>query len=152
MSWDRSLDIFKKDLKEYLESKPKELVDQANLVVKSREFQQLIQHSLNNNHSFRNMVKFYNMPAPFLKGSFTWKIDSVLEKRDLFSVEVIKVAHNPTFWAKVEVEARFDILLSYWAKGKQKHTVGVEAKIPIYIDLRFSDEINDLYFDYLSDI
>tara|TARA_B100000073_G_scaffold347626_2_gene362598 strand:- start:648 stop:1106 length:459 start_codon:yes stop_codon:yes gene_type:complete len=152
MNWDRSLEIFKMDLEDYLESKPKELVDQANLGINSTGFLHLIRYALNNSNYKGGVVKLYNMPAPFLKGSFTWKIDSVLEKRDLFSVEVVEVVHNPTFRAKVEVVVRFDILLSYWAKGKQKHTVGVETKIPIYIDLRFSDEINDLYFDYLSDI
>tara|TARA_B100000424_G_C22891604_1_gene474297 strand:- start:463 stop:915 length:453 start_codon:yes stop_codon:yes gene_type:complete len=150
MSWDRSLDIFKMELVDYLYSKPKELVDQANLGINSTGFLRLIRYSLNNNNN--KTIKLYNMPAPFLKGSFTWKIDSVLEKRDLTRIKVVEVAHNPTFQAKAEVVVRFDILLSYWAKGKQKHTVGVEAKIPINIDLRFSDEVNDLYFDYLSDL
>ena len=156
MGWDRSLKIFKIDLTKYLSTTPDELLDLVREHINSHDFSMEVYYAMgcpSGHKNYKNgKFEFLNFPVPTLTRSFTWKFDSKLDGRDIFFIRVIEIKHKPTFEAELEVGVSIDILLSYWANRKQMHPIVLKTKIPIFIDLSFSDEINNLYFDYLSDI
>ena len=156
MRWalNRSLRILSNELEAYLITFPRELISRVEEIVDSNEFKKEVGYALNYpdgpNFYQNGRFNFINLPVPQLRGSFTWRIDSVDRRLHFISVTDLKEA--PTFQAEVEVGISFEMTLAYYANRKALHTISVETKIPISLDLSFSDKINDIYFDHLSDI
>ena len=156
MNWmlNRSLRILSNDLEAYLITFPSELIQRVKEVVNSNDFKKEVDDALNcpTGPSFyqRGRFNFINLPVPQLRGGFSWRIESV--DRKLHFIRVIDLKEAPTFQAVVEIGISFEMTLAYWAKGRGRHTISVETKIPISLDLTFSDKINDIYFDHLSDL
>jgi len=156
MRWtlNRSLRILSNELEAYLITFPKELFSMVEEIVDSNDFKKEVDDALNYPHGpnqYQNgLFNFINLPVPRLSESFSWRIDSV--DRNIHFISVIDLKEVPTFQAEVELGISFEMTLIYWANGRARHTISVETKIPISLDLKFSDKINDIYFDHLSDL
>lgn len=156
MRWtlNRSLRILSNELEAYLITFPKELFSMVEEIVDSNDFKKEVNYALNypsGPNLYQNgRFKFINLPVPQLRGSFSWRIESV--DRNIHFISVIDLKEVPTFQAEVELGISFEMTLIYWANGRGRHTISVETKIPISLDLKFSDKINDIYFDHLSDL
>ena len=156
MNWmlNRSLRILSNDLEAYLITFPSELISRVEKVVESKDFKKEVDDALNYptgpNFYQKGRFKFINLPVPQLNGGFSWRIESL--DRKIHFIRVIDIKEVPTFQAEVEIGISFEMTLAYWAKGRGRHTISVETKIPISLDLKFSDKINDIYFDHLSDL